>query len=261
MLARLRYRCLGVVWVLAGLAAAVLCPGNVVGEDFCVENQVFVGGEREPRSQSVTIFYQGTIYDFLDDPAEIVVLSDDGHKFVLLDPARRVRAEVSDETVESFVRQRCRAAADHREPSVRFQADVRLEEDFDESSGRLTLSSRWVAYRLTLDGVGESIAQQYRRFADAYCRLNAMLHPDARPPSARLLVNAAVAKYQAIATDVRLTLKEGDSVVAKDTSLRSEHRLVGQVVGPDLDRVRQTREFMAIYRLISYEQYAGGISR
>ena len=82
--------------LLAAAALAVFRAGVLRGppaaraESFRVDNKVFVNNEKEPRIQSTTIFHEGRVYDFLKSPGEITLFDSARHRFVLLDPARRV---------------------------------------------------------------------------------------------------------------------------------------------------------------------------
>ena len=64
------------------------------GEDFRVDNVVYVGDQKEPSSQSATIFSGGVVYDCLKTPPEIVVFDKTTGQFVLLNPTRRVRRAI-----------------------------------------------------------------------------------------------------------------------------------------------------------------------
>jgi len=250
--------------------AALLCPVCVLGlvhfggtlaagEDFRVDNKVFFGSERETVSQSTTIFHDGLVYDYLRKPAEVIVFETASGRFVLLDTARRIRAELTTEAVTSFTQRLQESAMEQQDPFIRFRAAPQFEEQFDAASGQLTLSSPWMTYRLMLEGgVGKEIATQYRTFSDWYARVNTLLQPGAMPAEARLLVNAALWKYQSIAKEVHLTIIPKKTFPPKKVELRSEHHLIREVAETDLDRMAQTRQFMEIFKPVSFEQYRGG---
>jgi hypothetical protein len=241
---------LGMVFAPAGLAA---------GEDFRVENEVFFHGNDKADSRSTTIFHDARVYDYLEDPAEVIVFDESHDRFVLLDTARRIRTELTTARLTAFTEQLRQRAAVHEDALVRFLAAPRFEEQFDGQSGVLALSSRLMTYRLTLLEVpSPAIAQQYREFSDWYARLNTLLHPGSKPPFARLAVNAALAKRDAIPREVRLALpaKEGSS--SSDTTVRSSHRLVRPLTEADRKRVDQTGKDMQAFRLVDFDQYRRG---
>lgn len=247
--------------------AAVLCSLFPVGrglgearsastEDFRVENQVFLGDREKPAVRSTTIFREGVVYDYLENPAEVIVFEKQGGRFALLDTARRVRAELTTQEVVAFTRQMQQRAESHKNPFIRFLAAPSFHEQFDQPSGELTLSSPWLTYRLVLmDAESPAIARQYREFSDWYARVNTLLNPGSRPPFARLLVNAALAKREAIAREVHLTLTPKEGFPRKRTTIHSRHQLVRRLVEADLDRVAQTRQFLEIFKPVEFKDY------
>ena len=77
------------------LSSSTLLAEAARGADFRVENSVFVEGQSQPQSQGVTIFRDGLVYDFLNEPAEVIVFDKANRRFILLDITRRVRSEIS----------------------------------------------------------------------------------------------------------------------------------------------------------------------
>ena len=91
--------------VLAAALFLFSCHGTA-GEaaqaaDFRVDNTVFVEGQSQPQSQGVTIFHEGLVYDFLNEPAEVIVFDKAQRRFILLDIGRHVRSEISIDDVQA----------------------------------------------------------------------------------------------------------------------------------------------------------------
>ncbi len=226
------------------------------GTDFRVENRVYRAGDKEPTSRSTTIFHQGVVYDYLDDPAEVIVFDRPAGRFVLLDLGRHVRCELTTDELQSFVEQISTAAAKNSDPFLRFLAAPDLTEQFDESSGELKLTSSWLSYRVTtLRTEVQSTVESYREFADWYARLNTMLNPGSHPPTARLALDAALARHQLVPREVRLMMTPKRGFPPRRVRLRSEHQLIRPLAAADLDRVAQTREFMQIFERIGFHDY------
>ncbi|HYW77972.1 MAG TPA: hypothetical protein VE890_00275 [Thermoguttaceae bacterium] len=238
------------------LGGILLSGGAVLGEDFRVDNEVFVGKRTDPASRSTTIFHNGVVYDFMDEPDEVIVLDKAAERFVLLDMARRIRSDLSVEDVTTFTTQLQRSAEKNGDPFIGFLANPKFDEQFDEGSSELTLSSEWMIYRLELQSAGSpQLAHQYREFCDWYARLNTMLHQGAKPPTARLLVNEAISRHAATAREVELTVTPKKTFPPVRVTLRSRHQVIRQVAEADLDRVTQARQFMSIFKPVSFEQY------
>jgi hypothetical protein len=241
----------------AGFAAAM--PGPRVAaadEQFRVENRVFLGNERAPQTRTTTIFYQGVVYDYLDDPAEVTVFDKAHGRFVLLNLDQRVKAELTTQQVEDFTNRLKQWTQDQSDPFLRFLGRPQFEDEFDESAGRWVFASRWVTYRVTaVDTQDEETSRQYREFSDWYCRLNTLLNPGARPPFARMLVNAALEQRGQIPREVQVTLRPKEMLLAKRITARSEHLLVRHLVESDRKRVAQTDQFMAMFSTVDFAEY------
>ena len=234
-----------------GVASAAADENN-----FRIENKIFVGGEKEPRIRSTTIFHDGVVYDYLADPAEVTIFDGPHNRFVLLDLTRRIKTELTTERVVGFSERLKQWSEEKSDEFLQFLAEPKFEEETDESTGELSFTSPWMTYRLkTVDTESEEIARRYREFADWYCRLNTVLNPGARPPFARMKVNAVLQERQQFPCEVELTIQPGESLLSKRLTVRSEHLLIRQLVESDRKRVAQTDQFMAMYTSVDFEEY------
>lgn len=239
--------------LLLGLSGACL---PAAAEDFRVQNSVFVDKQTDPVSRSTTIFRGEMVFDYMDDPEEVIVYDKPGERFVLLDLRRRIRTQLTCEEVQQFSERLRQWAATSPDPAVKFAATPQFEQKFDAASDELTLASPWMTYRLLLAGVGNgTIAKQYHDFTDQLARLNTVLHPGARPPQARLVVNEEVARREAVPREVYLTLKVGKTFPARQTTIHSQHRMVPSLAESDQDRISQTQQFMDIFKQVSFADY------
>ncbi|MCS7306840.1 MAG: hypothetical protein NZ602_17245 [Thermoguttaceae bacterium] len=241
-------------WLFVWMWGAMV--GGAWGIDFRMENKVYFGNQREPAVETTTIFYNGVVYDFLKKPAEITILENQ-RRIVLLDTERRVKTHVTLHEVEAFVERLRRRADEYSDPFVVFLGRPEFEHHFDPESRELTLSSRWITYRvLTVDAESAELAEEYRMFADALARLNALLNPKGLPPFPRLVLNAELQRREMIPKEVHLTIHSDRSLFPKKrTVLRSEHYLVRQISEADRTRVQQAIEFQNLFPQISFEQY------
>ncbi|MBN2476523.1 MAG: hypothetical protein JXB62_18055 [Pirellulales bacterium] len=241
--------------VFDGVSMAAPPPPS---KDFRIENKVFSRGQKAPLNESTTIFHNGVVYDYLEDPEEVIVFEKAAGRFVLLDMSRRVRAEVTTREVEGLTKRLQELAERQADPFYKFLAAPKFTERYNGSTGELTLSSPWMTYRMILSEIqSPPISQQYREFCDWYARLNTLLNPGSKPPTARLAVNEALARHNATPREVFLTMTPKKTFPPHSTKLRSEHHLVDQVAQADLIRVQQTRQFMGIFQVVSFEQYRG----
>ncbi len=159
--------------IVAVFSIVIGRAGATLGEDFRVDNAVHVGDQKEPSSQSTTIFSGGVVYDCLKTPAETVVFDKMTGQFVLLNLARRVRTELSTGEVSAFIEHLQPVAARSKDPLVKFLAEPKFQEQSSQP-GELILSGPPITYRLTLAReTDQSVVEQYHEFCDWYARLNA----------------------------------------------------------------------------------------
>jgi hypothetical protein len=250
-----RFRVRTALLTIAAACSALGHAGQASAEDFRVNNQVFPNNQKEPAGQSITIFHEGIVYDSMKSPAEIVIFDKPAGKFILMNPANQTRAELATADITAFVNQLQALAAKHPDPVVKFLADPKFQERFDESMGELTLTSPMVSYRLVLStGDSPAAADQYREFSDWYARLNTLLTPGSRPPFGRLAVNDAVAKHKAIASQVILAVASSKAG-GRPTTIRTTHQVVRQLTQADVDYVTKIRKSINDYKLISFDKY------
>ncbi len=61
---------------------------SVLADEFRIESKVFSAKDEAPTSESLTLFDDGRVYDFLTSPREITVFDISRSRIVLLDPER-----------------------------------------------------------------------------------------------------------------------------------------------------------------------------
>jgi hypothetical protein len=236
--------------VISGIVLAA--PAHAA--DFRVENTVLVEGEAKPQSQGVTIFHNGAVYDFLTNPAEIIVFDGPHGRFVLLDLARRVQSELLTDDVAAFVnRAKTSLSGPRNPPRIRWLAEPKFDETFDNQAAELTLRSESMTYQVQLLATGPEVAAQYRQFSDWYAQFNHVLNPQSRPPFPRMVLNAAMERNHGIAKEVRLTSNFAQSPTP--TKVTSRHELAGQLDSSAKNRIAEAREAMKSFQHVSLKEY------
>jgi hypothetical protein len=224
--------------------------------EFRVDNSVYAEQQKEPTSRSTTLFHAGMVYDIMQQPQELIIFDKANGRFDLVDLGRRVRAELTTSEVTTFTRQLKQRALSAADPLTLFMAEPKFEEQFEETSGELTLTSSWLVYRIRGQSIDDrDVLAQYREFSDWLVQLNAMLNPGGRPPFARLALNEALGNHNMLPREVSLTIAPRKGPPAKQSTIRSEHRLQVQVAGPDLDRIKQARQALTTCRRVPFSEY------
>lgn len=240
--------------LFAALAAgAVSAPARA--EDFRVETDVFVGNQKKPVAQSLTLFASGLIYDFpLAGSEEVTVFDPVRGRFVLLDPPRKVKTTLAGQDILQFTAA-LKAHAQEAKGAVAFAAQPQFERSVDEQTGWLTLSSSILTYRAK----GQlpkhaSIVETYRQFADWYARLNAT-RPGGLPPFARMELNQALAGRGWVPEEVELTVASTTPVVGKNLVLRSRHHFNWLLSSTDRQRIEDAGTQLVTFQAVSFQDY------
>ena len=257
------YRRTGCHLLQRAFCAAVLILGLAVsaadGDDFRIESKVFAGKSEKPVSQSITLFRAGRVYDYLEEPVSIAVFDKPHERFILLDPARSIKTEITTAELLAFTARLQAWAETQKKGLLAFAAKPVFETKFDDKTGLLTLDSEHLKYELdTVKANTDRAAQQYREFSDWYIRLNAMTHPGSTPPFPRMVVNDELSKRIRVAEKVKLTIAGQSQLVGREAALRSEHQILWRLLQKDLKQIAETGHQLASFKTVGYAEFREG---
>ena len=238
------------------MAISCLCVPIAWAADFRVENKVFLGSDKEPRSESTTIFKDGVVYDYLVDPAEVTVLDISRGRFFLLDTHLKLKTQLSAKLVKASIDSLKTRSDLNDDPFAVFLINPSFDCQVDDERGELLFSSTLMEYRvLTEPAKTPEVASKYRQFSDWYARLNTYLRPGARPPFARMLVNKELGRRGELPREVHLSLKPKQGLGSRTIRMHSRHNIVTRLGDVDLRRVAQTAEHLAVFQPVSFKEY------
>lgn len=225
-------------------------------EDFRIETKVFVDNDKAPVSQTVTLFRAGVVYDYLADPPRVAVFDKPHGRFVLLDVVHKHKTEIDAEQVMNFCDELRNLAVSGPNAYLKFMGNPQFEPALDEHSGKLTMASEFVTYKVqTTPAKNAEVAHQIREFSDWYMRLNAMTQRGSRPPFPRLAVNEELDRRELVATHVQMTLAEQGRATKQPLVMRSEHAVAWRLLPRDLDRISETGNQLANFRSVSFNEF------
>ena len=237
----------------------VLVGGVATADDFRIETKVYNGKSKAPVSQNTTLFDTGYVYDYLfasdhDATPDRVAVFDQGHgRFIVLDPARKLKAEVKTDDVRLFADTFRAMAEKSSRPFTKFAADPEFDVAFSED-GELKLSSEHISYRLrTVPAATPLAAQQYREFSDWYARFNAMATPGSTPPFVRMAVDEQLAERGLVPTEVQLTIPAQTGV--KPVSMHTEHHVSWRLLPKDHKRIAETGHQLATFKMVDFDKF------
>ncbi len=247
---------LAVTLILAPFGWVIGLAGTTCGAEFRIENKVYVDDEKRPHSGSVTIFSDDMVYDILDGEGEITVFDRAHSRFVLLDPAHRLRTEISAARLQQALEQLQAWAYVQPDPFLRFLAAPKFDRQGVTAAGEMEFASPWATYLVTpQDPANDEIARAYQDFSNEYCRLNTLINPGARPPFARMIVNDALGQRKLIPREVKLTIRPKEGLTAKRTTIRSRHQFTPRLTAADHQQIAQAEQFVTSFIPVLLDEY------
>ncbi len=221
------------------------------GQDFRIETELFLNDEKEPFQETLTVFTEGRIWDFLrQGDQEITLFDRDRNRLVLMDPKRKMKTELTMDAILSFAAQ---MKAEFNETQREFLLDENIEAVTDEQ-GWLTLANDRISYRVELTEPKEkSVVLEYQQFADWYARLNAMRGN--LPPFMRIKVNAEVAKRGMIPKVIERTVIDKRGLSEKKLVVRSRHLANWRLSNSDRKQVDLAGDYLASFPTVSFREY------
>jgi len=247
------------------LAAALLVCGlstPVSGQDFRVDTEVFLGEEKEPFTDTLTLFADGLVYDFLpaSQPREITIFDPRMQHFTLLDPTRKLKTIITvQEVMESCISLNLHAK-ESKDPFFAFAVEPKFSVTEEEAkqggqaATRLMLKSDWMVY--TSVGTKPEMATAataYRNFADAHNRLNA-LRPGGMLPAPRAALNEELGNRGLLPANVtRLILPQNR--FQKKLEVRSKHLYNWSLSRPDREKIDEVGGFRVNFESVPFDKY------
>jgi hypothetical protein len=248
-----------IVSAMGIFAAAIVGPsvwiGPVAAEEFRVESKVYSGKNDTPVSESLTLFADGRVYDFLSSPREITVFDFPRGRIVLIDPARKLRTELTTEQLNDFI-DKLRARASRQTDSLlKFAAQPKFNET-NEADDWQQFASPQLTYRVrAVKSENSAMVRAYREFSDGSARLNAMLHPGALPPFPRLEVNASLERNMRMPEELELTITPSNHLLGKPTVMHSTHELANQLLPTDRKKIDEAGEYLVNLNQVPLDEY------
>lgn len=245
----------------AALALSLLISLPVRAADFRIVSHVFVGDDEQAASTNTTLFRAGLVYDYLAEPPSVTIFDPLRGRFVLIDPAHQLQAQMSIQEVAKFSEELKMRASAHSNSLLKFMALPKFE--VGGRGNQLVMTSPQMTYELhTLKVKDRTALQEYFDFSNWYARLNTMVNPGSPPPFARIEINKTMEKRGVIPNEVELRISAGAGKERREVKLRSRHDVTWKLLGEDLRRIDETSKQLATFKNVSFEQfYQAGIPR
>jgi hypothetical protein len=221
-------------------------------EEFRVETDVFLDQGPQPIVQTLTVFSDGVVYDFLlTGVEEITIFDRRRERLFLMDTQRKVKTELSFESILGFVAEmRAYLNDQQRELLLANESSAVSEEN-----GWLIVGNPRVTYRVEgLEPQDRDAALQFQQFADWYARLNAMRQGNL-PPFLRIQLNSEIATRGLIPKTIERTITQKQGLTESKQLLRSQHLTTWRLSQTDRRQIDRASTLLATYPAVSFRQY------
>lgn len=240
---------------LSWIGVAGVWPRTLEAQDFRIDTDLFVGANKEPETQNLTLFANGVVYDFLlTEPEQVTVLDPVRGRIHLLHVGKQLKTTI---TTEELLKLTAEIRA--REPSDKqsaFFLDPQFEHAVDAEKKELVLKSRPLTYRVVgMEPKDKSTVQMYREFADWYARLNAVMTRGSLPPFSRLQLNQALAEKSWIPTEIQRTVIVRDKLVERRLEARTHHIPNWLLSNTDHKRIELVADQLANFQQVSPKEF------
>lgn len=257
---------IGMLVAVALLWAAPLTMKSITAQEFRIDTEVFVGEETEPIVESLTLFADGLVYDFLiGKQSETTVFDPHRGEFTLLDIDRQVRAVVKTQDVLDYTFQLEQYAAQDPNPifAAAAQPNFAVTHETADEKGMKVSYLRLAGKPIEYSAVG-TVPEQiesvrfYRNFADWYARLNSTRSGNL-PPGSRMALNKALADHDLLPSEITRTITDGGRF-SKKLVVRSTHLYNWKLSGEDRRQIAKVGDQMRDFRVVSFDDYRGAIA-
>jgi len=231
---------------------------DLVGDgalQFRVDNVArYTKNEREFEFRSSTVFCGDLAFDFVGENGEIVVYSFKTQQYVLVDPVRRIRAELDAAEIERFL-ERVKPILREKDGFVAFMVEPSFEVSAKENE--FFFQSKWIDYHIgTSVFEDEQVADAYFKFVDALGKLNVYMNPGAVTPLARVETNAFLEKKARFPEEVVADIyPKGKTIFTRSVQIRNESSIARRLSQRDRNRVHRALHFIAQFPLVPFQTY------
>ncbi len=241
--------------VFASMAAPLFA------QDFRMDTDIFIGTSKEPVAETLTLFSNSRVYDFmLTDSREIVVFDQGRGEFTLLDEKQQIKTTVT--TQEALDHAFALKVQASQEPETLFAeaADPKFEETTeDKTENEQTVSYvKLAGKKIQYDANGarpkfNGAVLSYTDFATWCARLNAM-RPGNLPPEARITLNRALAGKGVLPKEITRTITL-EGLTKKKSEVRSRHLVNWTLSNEDMKRIDRAHDGMVKFQFVEFKEY------
>jgi hypothetical protein len=254
---------------LVVLVTAMFSAQHAFAQDFHVDTTVeaITRQNTQELSRSTTLFHAGRTYDYIQEPAELVVFDPAHDQFTLLNTRQGRATQVHIDEINRMLQIGRQALADHMQKlrsggkpesqamidAIQFQFNPQFEEAISQTNRGplLDLNSKYFHYQvLGASPPTPAHGNAYLNYADRIIQLNYVLNPGKTLPEQRIKLDSALRQAQLIPVEV--TFGDPNTV-----QVRARHRIFWDLNEQDRELIRQWDGMLVRQdlRRVSFQDY------
>lgn len=256
------FACLCVVCLLVSSApCADDAARNEATRRFRIDNRWSSG---DNAGKSVTVFYDGLVYDFIGDNGQITIYDKAAGTFILLDPSCRLKALVTTQSLAEDCERQRDAFRKSDSPFQNYLAEPFFEENaYEAESGLMYFRSPWVEYRFETVTLDDPVVSE--GYYD-YCRQLTLLNiraSGAPTPMIRNELNPVLEQNRRFPGKVVMTLYPRGKVIFSTVAIKAEstHTFVRRLQSTDESKVAQAERYRELFREVPLDDYLREVTR
>lgn len=244
------------------LIALTLLTASSNAQNFRMETDVLLSGQKKPLVQTLTLFTDSMVYDFIYGPAdgrakddqqvtEVTVFDMSAGRVILLDIAKARKTVLSHEQLVQMTAA-MKVSASANDGVYAFAADPKFDTKFAEDKQQLSCTSASLIYSVKGQKPEQPAAVfRYQEFADWSARLNAC-RPGNLPPYARMEVGKQLADRGLIPEEITRTMIAPGRLGNKRVELTSRHHVNWAVSTKDRKRIETVAEQIGKFEGVTF---------
>lgn len=243
---------------LAILVVFLTCGNAAVlpAQNFRVENTLTSGNKT---TKGVTLFVDGTVYDFIGSNGEIIVFDKPLQEIKILEPTLRLQTSIKLEDLKSQIDEMHVAFQRSESPFLNFVARPVFDETgYDTESGLIVFRSLWADYEFaTRVFDDETIAAEYYEYNLWLARLNVRLSPAAVSAMVRAGLNEYLARNNRFPEKVSIKLYPKGKNVLSSTTVQADstHVILKRIADSDQELIKRAKESLESFTKVPFDSY------
>jgi hypothetical protein len=253
------------VFALLFVVSTLCAAPPALAQNFRMETDVYVGSRKTPDCQTLTLFTDSMVYDFIyaadeknkDDQkiAEVTVFDMGAGRVVLLDVKKSRKAVLTHEQLVQMTTA-MKVHVTDKDSVYYFAANPKFESNFLEDKLELTLKSASLTYVVKGQKPEQGgAAWRYQEFADWSARLNACRAGNL-PPFARMELSKDLAERGLLPEEITRTTVAPSRLGNKRVEVRSRHHVNWLISTTDRKRIETVAEQIGKFEGITFLSYA-----